>query len=88
MIFFGDSRSRTVSVASREEAEKSRLHGVAVRRGLGGVSCWGSVGSGGRSRVACRRVTVTGVGLLGGHWSSSRAGQHQLLACNVWEMSQ
>lgn len=72
-------------------SDQSRLHGVAIGCRLGGVS-WGSgiSGSGGgRSRVACRRVAVTWVGLLGGHWSggaggggSSGGGQHELLACS------
>lgn len=67
-------------IVSAVSAEESRLHGVAVRRRLGRVSCRGSVGGGGRSRVARRGVAVTGVGLLGGPWSSSRGGQHELLA--------
>lgn len=81
MIFFGRDAG-PVSAVSTVEAEESRLHGVAVRCRLGGVSGRGSVGGGGRSRETRRGVTVTWVGLLGGHWSSSssRGGQHELLA--------
>lgn len=86
-FFSWEYRPRIVSAVSTEEAEETCLHGVAVRCRLGWVSSSGGGGGGGVgsigvgwSWVACCRVAVTWVGLLGGHWSSSRGGQHKLLA--------